>query len=257
MRHFYANKSTLRKLKNSQPVFVMISGIYKHLKYWLSINHLERIKTYGFFTHLRYVFNFNISGIVVNLQADLTKLPPLKYPPGYSVKEMDNDNPEDIAAWIRIVNEAYPDASENENTFHILLHSHPFLEVEKIFFFTRSNRPVATVTTGRYRKNRNVGGDARIAVLPTEQGKGLGLFTINYAFHYLKSLGLNQGETVITLKREQSILLHIKCGFRLQPDREKVMFDIQKRMWPARLIAKQKFIKLNNQYLNSVKQNSK
>jgi GNAT superfamily N-acetyltransferase len=235
-------------LKYNRPGKVMISGIYKHLKYWLSINHLERIKTYGFFTHLRYVFNYNVSGIVVNLQADLSKLPPLKYPPGYSVREMDTTNVKDIAAWIRIVNEAYPDASENENTFHKLLHSHPFLAIEKIFFITGNDRPVGTVTTGRYRKNRNVGGDARLAVLLTEQGKGLGFFAINYAFHYLKSQGINQGETVITLKRKQSIALHIKCGFKLQPDREKVMFDIQKRMWPARLLAKRKVINIYRRY---------
>lgn len=235
-------------MKYSQPGIVMISGIYKHLKYWLSINHYERIKTYGFFTHLKYVFNFNVSGIVVNLQADLSKLPPLNYPPGYSVREMDTKNHEDIATWIKIVNEAYPDASENENTFHQLLHCHPFLEVEKIFFFTRNNIPVGTVTTGRYRKNRNIGGDARLAVLPSEQGKGLGFYSINFAFHYLKGLGINQGETVITLKRTQSILLHFKCGFTPQFDRSKIMFDIQKRMWPARLLAKRKVINIYRRY---------
>jgi GNAT superfamily N-acetyltransferase len=198
-----------------------------------------------------------VSGIVVNLQADLSKLPTLKYPPGYSVREMDISSAEDIAAWIKIVNEAYPDASENENTFHKLIHSHPFLEVEKIFFFTRNNKPVGTVTTGRYRKNRDVGGDARIAVLPLEQGKGLGFFSINFAFHHLRILGINHGETVITLKRKQSVLLHLKCGFTPQFDRSKIMFDIQKRLWPARLIAKRKVVKLYNQYLDAVKLNSK
>lgn len=227
----------------------MIRKIYKHLKYWLSVNHFERIKTYGFFTHLKYVFNFNVDGIVVNLQADLSKLPPLNYPLQYSVREMDTENPEDIAAWIMIVNEAYADANEDEKTFQNLLHSHPFLEVEKIFFFTRSSIPVATVTTGRYKKNHDVGGDARLAVLPTEQGNGLGLFAINYAFHYLKTLGLNQGETVITLKREQSIVLHINCGFKFQPDRHKVLFDIQKRMWPVRTIGITRINDLHRRYL--------
>ncbi len=209
----------------------------KNLRYWLSINHLERIKTYGFYTHIRYIFNFNVSGIVVNLQADLSKLPPLKYPPEFSVQEMDTDNPEEIGLWIQIVNEAYSDACENYESFQRHLYRHPFLEVEKIFFFTSNNKPVGTITTGRYRKNRTVGGDAWIAVLPSEQGNGLVFFSINYAFHYLKCLGIEKGESVITLKRKQSILLHMKCGFKPLFDRTKVLFDIQKRIWPARIVA--------------------
>jgi len=244
-------------LKYSQPVFVMISGIYKHLKYWLSINHLERIMAYGFFTHLRYVFNFNVSGIVVNLQADLSKLPPLKYPPGYSVREMDTKNPEDIATWIKIVNEAYPDASENENTFHKLLHNHPFLEVEKIFFITKNDEPVGTVAAGSCRYNPKFGGGARLAILPSEQGKGLGFFADNYFFHYLRNRGINCGEAVITLKRTQSFYLIFKLGLVPQFDRTRTVFDVQKRMWPARLIAKRKVVKLYNQYLDSVKRKTK
>lgn len=222
----------------------MISRIYKNLNYWISINHIERIKTYGFFSHLRYVFNFNICRIVVNLQADLTKLPPLKFPIGYSVREMNTKNPEDITEWIRIVNEAYPDAVESENSFQRHLCNHSFLKVEKIFFLNMNGKPIGTITTGRYIKNPSIGGDARIAVLPSEQGKGLGLFIINYAFHYLRDLGIDNAESVITLKRIQSILLHLKCGFHPQFDRDKIHFDMQKRMWPVRWIAYSKLIKV-------------
>lgn len=223
--------------------------LVRNLIYWFSINHFNRIKNYGFLAHLRYVFNFNINRIVVNLQADLTQLPLLLIPEGFEIREMNADNRVDIATWIDIVNQSYPDASEDNSTFFNLLYHHPFLIVEKIFFITKCSVPVGTVTAGRYRKNRSTGGDARIAILPREQGKGLGLLAINYAFHFLRNLGIESGETVITLKRTRSILLHFRCGFVPQYDRSKVIVDVQKRMWPARLIAKRMVSRMYGNYL--------
>ena len=227
----------------------MPKRLLRNIVFWLSINHFERIKTFGFFKHISYVFNFNISRIVINMQANLTHLPKLIFPKGYSIREMDTENPDEISEWIRIVNQSYPDADENEASFKKHLYRHPFLNAIKIFFITSENIPVGTVSAGIYRKNPNYGGDARIAILPSEQGHGLGLFAINYAFHYLKKQGINYGETIISIKRTQSIILHLKCGFRPQFDRSKTMFDIQKRMWPARFFAKRKLKKLTKAYL--------
>ncbi len=220
--------------------------------YWLSINHMERIKTYGLVPHFKYVFNFNVSRVVVNLQANLADLPPLITPEGYMVRQMETTDKKEIAIWIRIVNNAYPDADENEESFMKHLYKHPFLEAQKIFFLIRDQVIVGTVTTGRYRKNPEYGGDARIAILPTEQGKGLGFFAINYAFHYIKNQGISKGETVISLRRTPSLLLHFKCGFRPEFDRSKLMFDVQKRMWPVRMIVKKKVQKLFTHYLSSI-----
>ena len=188
------------------------------------------------------------------MQANLADLPQLIFPKGYSIREMDTEKPDEISEWIKIVNQSYPDADENKDSFKKHLYRHPFLKAIKIFFITFENIPVGTVSTGIYRKNSNYGGDARIAILPSEQGNGLGLFAINYGFHYLKKQGINYGETIISVKRTQSIILHLKCGFRPQFERSKTMFDIQKRMWPARFIAKRKLKKLTKAYLSKNKE---
>lgn len=227
----------------------------KNIRYWFSINHIERIKTYSFLTHLHYVFNFNVSGIVVNLQADFSDLPPLICPKGYLVREMDTNNPDEIADRIRIVNQSYYDAEENDKSFIKHLNKHPFLDVKKIFFITRNGQAVGTVITGLYRNNPQYGGCARLAILPSEQGNGLGVFVINYASYYLYNQGIRLGETIITLKRKQSLLLHFKLGFKPQFSRNKINFDIQKRMWPARMIARLKVYNLYEKYLKLTIQN--
>jgi GNAT superfamily N-acetyltransferase len=227
--------------------------IFKNIEFWIKINHFERIKIYGFFKHIKYVFNFNVSEIIINFQLDLSKLPSLNPPAGYSVRELDIKSKEDILSWIMIINQSYSDANEDYNTFNKLLHRHTFLDVEKIFFLTTENKPVGTITVGRYKKNRSIGGGARLGVLPSEQGKGLGFFLQNYAFTYLKSKGILIGETVVTLKRTRSIFLSFRCGFIPVFDRSKITFDTQKRMWPARLIAKWRVRQLYRNYIISIK----
>lgn len=212
------------------------------------IGHIESTKKYGVLTHLRYIFNFNVSRIVVNMHADLKELPPLTCPAGYAVREMDADDPEEIAAWISLVNQAYPDADETPETFLKHRDRHAFLDAPKIFFVTKDARIVATFTAGLYRSNPEYGGDSRIAVLPTERGKGIGIFCINYAFHFLRNQGAGKGESVIMIRRTQSLLLHFRCGFRPEFDRRKVMFNPQRRMWPARWIARRRVERLHAQF---------
>ncbi len=226
----------------------MLRRTIKNLSYWLSIDHLDRIRTFGIRSHLKYVFNFNVSRIVVNMQAELSNLTPLVFPQGYMIREMEIRNPNEIYEWIRIVNSSYQDADENETSFKQHIYSHPFLDVQKVFFVMSENQPVGAVSVGLYKKNPEYGGDARIAVVPSVQGNGLGYFAISYAFHYLRKQGIDIGEAVISLKRKQSIFLHLRCGFRPQYDRSKVILDTQKRMWPARLIAERRIKKLTKSY---------
>jgi GNAT superfamily N-acetyltransferase len=215
----------------------------KNFFYWISINHIARIRTYGLVSHIRYMFNFNISNTVVNMQMDLSNIPELVIPSGYSVREMDTSDPNEIISWLNIINNSYSDVAENEVRFKQHLLHHPFLNVEKIFFIIKSEIAVGTITVGRYRKNPAYGGPARIAVLPVEQGKGLGFLALNYALHYLKRNGVEKAESVISFKRTKSIITHFQCGFRPQFNRNKVIFDIQKRMFPVRLLIR---YKINN-----------
>jgi len=233
-----------------------LANIFKNIQFWFSINHFDRIKTYGFYKHLKYVFNFNISELAISYQGDLSKLPTLKYPKDCAIREMDLFSIEEIKCWISLINKSYPDANETYLSFQRHLEKHPFLEIDKIFFILKLDVPVGTFTTGRYRKNNKVGGLARIAVDPEVQGLGLGFFAINYGYCHLKAAGIKQGESIIAFKRKQSIALHMKCGFVPQFNREKILFDPQKRMWPVRLIARIKLSRLYHYYLNSPKTNN-
>lgn len=179
------------------------------------------------------------------MQIDLNHLPKLYEPHGYHIREMDTNKESDINKWIFIINNAYDDAIETSKTFKQHLYNHRFLETPKIFFlYNDSNQEVGTITAGLYKNNNSYGGDARIAILPAERGNGLGLFLIIFAFHYLKELGAKYGESIISYHRKSSIILHLKCGFRPQFDREKIIYDNQKRMWPIRLLAKKGVRKL-------------
>lgn len=219
----------------------------KTIKYWLAINHLDRIKQYGLKSHLNYMFNFNLSRFCISMQADLEHLPPLEFPKGYAVREMDVNDEQEIKTWLYIVNTAYTDAEETSETFQKHLHNHSFLTNQKVFFIYKENdvkNVIGTVSVGIFKSNAEWGGDSRIAILPSERGKGLGFFAVNYAFHYLfENMKTCKGESVISFHRNQSLVLHYKCGFKPQFDRKKLNFDTQKRMWPIRQIAK---MRVNN-----------
>lgn len=74
----------------------------------------------------------------------------------------------------------------------------------------------ATVSIGKYKSNKNVGGDFRIGVKKEAQGKGLGRICILWAFSQLANSGLKIGESAIAFKRKESLYLHYALGFRPQ-----------------------------------------
>lgn len=211
-----------------------MNHLFSNLRYWLGVDHLAQVRRHGLRNHLRYVFNFNVDRVVVNLQRDLDDLPPLEVPEGLTFRPADLRDAADRAHWIRLVNAAYFDATEDDRSAERLLSTHAFLTDMEVFFLCRDDRPIATVSTGVFRNAPTFGGDARIAVDPAEQGQGLGRTLILFALHRLRSKGLTHAEAVITLKREQSLRLHFKLDFQIPPHRRQWNFDIQRRMWPVR-----------------------
>lgn len=213
--------------------------MWNNLRFWLSVDHIDRIKTYGLISHLKYMFSFNISRLVVNMQNDLYTLPELVVPDGYTIREMNINDENEIDKWIYIVNTSYDDANETKQSFFKHIYNHSFLTNQKVLFLMNElEEEIGTVTYGLFKKNKDWGGDSRIAILPSEKGKGLGYFMINYAFHSLRNVGIRYGEAVISFHRKQSIYLYAKCGFHPQFYREKCILDSQRRMWPVRFIAR-------------------
>lgn len=228
-----------------------MNHLFSNLRYWLAVDHLAQVRRHGLRNHLRYVFNFNVDRVVVNLQRDLDDLPPLEVPGGLTFRPADLTLAEDRAHWIRLVNGAYPDATEDDHSAERLLSTHAFLTDMEVFFLCRGDRPIAKVSTGVFRNAPTFGGDARIAVDPAEQGQGLGRTLILFALHRLRSKGLTHAEAVITLKREQSLRLHFKLGFQIPPHRRQWNFDIQRRMWPVRQLVKARLLRIQRASLGT------
>jgi len=222
-----------------------------HLEYWFSIDHLARIRRYGLLAHLRFVFNFNVDRVVVNLHRELKDLPELTVPTGLMFRQADLEEPTDQAHWIGLVNSAYPDGRENKDSAQRLRHGHAFLAEVETFFLCDGERPIGTVSIGVFRTYPNFGGDARIAVDPTEQGRGLGRLLILFALHQMSAKGQHHAEAVITLMRETSIRMHFKFGFHVPPNRSSWKFDVQKRMWPVRRIVRARLERIRQQTLEA------
>lgn len=218
-----------------------------HFRYWLTLNHMDRVRRYGLLSHLRFVFNFNLNRVLVNLQRSLADLPPLDLPTGLHFRSADLTETNDRDQWIRLVNGAYPDGAEDACSAERHRTGHAFLSDVEVFFLCKYGQPIATISTGVFRNHPTFGGDARIAVDSKHQGQGLGHRLILFALHHLRTKGLSHCEAVITLMREQSLRLHFKLGFRLQPERARWCFDTQRRMWPVRSLAHLRLAALQRQ----------
>lgn len=66
---------------------------------------------------------------------------------------------------------------------------------------------------GGYRCNSKIGGDFRIGVRNDYKGFGYGRMSVEYAYSRLADEGYIYGETMITIKRIPSLMLHFSLGF--------------------------------------------
>jgi RimJ/RimL family protein N-acetyltransferase len=186
-----------------------------------------------------------MSNLVINMQKKVAECPnPEPAPAGILVLEMDTNNPREIESWINIINRSYPDKNETLKSFDTFFNRHPFADIKKILLFWRGDVAVGTIGIGIYHKNQLVGGEFHLAILPEEQGKGIALYALGCADRYLKNSGVSNIENIVSFKRKHSIKLHIRAGFKPQFNRSLMVVDVQKRMWPVRLIVRSKVQRL-------------
>ena len=81
---------------------------------------------------------------------------------------------------------------------------------------------VATASIGLYKANPRIGGDFRIGVTKSAQGKGYGRLCILFAFSQLTAMSLKYGESAIVFKRKESFYIHYLLGYRPQTNLEYV-----------------------------------
>lgn len=137
---------------------------------------------------------------------------------GLRVRLVDYDNDADLETWISIIHTSYDDCHFTVDTARKYLATHRYMNHTKTFLFQEieGGDVVATVSIGIYKVNPNVGGDFRIGVTKTAQGKGYGRLCILFAFSQLAAMGIKYGESAISFKRKESLHLHYALGFRPQ-----------------------------------------
>lgn len=182
---------------------------------------------YSIWHNIKYLSNY--SRAVAILHTDISNFCKPILSPEYSFRKINIDDKNDLNIWCKIVSDAYRDKYYNIDDAVTHFKNHLFLYKIEAYFLTFNKEPVATITIGRYKANNLVGGDARIAVKNDFQNKGLGKVLVLYGFYKLKEQGIKFGESVITIKRTASILLHYKCGFYPSLSKEHTVFQSQRR----------------------------
>lgn len=176
-----------------------------------------------------FKYQLNYSRTIVHLHANLDNIPKLQDISPFYVREMDVQNENDLRHWSEIVSNAYQDGVYDSESVHQHFNNHLFLKIIKTYFVMDGDLPIGTISIGSYKTNPNVGGDARIAVKRNYQGLGLGKYLILLGFHRLREMGIRNGESIISIKREKSILLHFHCCFVPQFNRNYIHYQKQKR----------------------------
>ena len=192
---------------------------------------------------------FNYSKTIVHLQADLNRLPAIKDINSFIIRELNVDNAEDIQHWLNIVNDAYVETEHDREYALNHINNHLFLNIYKIYLLFDKDKPIGTISIGTFKSNKNMGGDARIAIRKDYQGKGLGSYLLAYGFQKLKESGIKYGESIISITREQSIMLHFKCGFIPQYNKDYISYKGQRRHFLIRFFVREQLNKMYRIFL--------
>lgn len=131
---------------------------------------------------------------------------------GLTVKLIDYNSESDLREWCDVMNNSYDDCFFDETKAKQFLIHHPLFQANKTVLFYSNAIPCASVSWG-YRQKPKVGGDFRIGVKSEFQGCGLGRMCVEYAYARLADEGYKLGESVITVKRVPSLMLHFSLGF--------------------------------------------
>lgn len=178
---------------------------------------------------------WNVSRVVVHMQRDLGHLEVPERPSGLTVRSADPGDPRDDAIWRDLVSRSYPDV-ETVPPLRSMFEQHRFLAIDQVWLVAQ-DQPVATIALGRFKSDPRVAGVARIAVLPSARGQGIGRWMIVAAYAELATQGCALGESVITNTRQESLRLHARSGWSLQSDPSLVQDVGQRRRWPAKALA--------------------
>lgn len=155
----------------------------------------------------------DLGGVIVVSRSDLSDLPAAEERSGYSVRVMDTERSEDVAAWLAVHNDAF-DHGWTEPDFTRSVLENPVLDVIETYLVERAGSVVAVGSAAAFRRNPTVGAGHWIAVHSTAQGTGVGRMLALHRFHALRARGFTAAESQTNVDRVASLRMHWDCGFR-------------------------------------------
>ena len=133
-------------------------------------------------------------------------------PPGFEIREMDIDDPADVAAWLAVHNDAF-DHDWGVADFEDAILGHPVVRVDATFLVTRGDEAVGTGSVGAYRRNEQVGIGHYLGVKRSARSLGLGHVICVRRLEALAERGIRFCEDQTHISRRESLWVHFDLGF--------------------------------------------
>ena len=155
------------------------------------------------------------------------------YLKGIEILDLDNDV--QVSAWCDIINNSYTEFNYNIESAKSFLKDDTYYKNSTTYLFSdccSGGGYCATISIAQYVHTPKVGGDFKIGVKKDFQGRGLGRLVILYGFSRLKERGIEVGESSIQIKRDTSLYLHFKLGFRPQYNPKYFALPATSRLYP-------------------------
>jgi GNAT superfamily N-acetyltransferase len=157
--------------------------------------------------------------LVCTRTEDLSTLPELPSTPDLGFREMDMADPDEIATWLAVHNDAFGHTWGVEQ-FRGAILEHPHFEIRRTFFVTQGDRTLGAASIGVFRRNPRVGVGHYLGVSGEAQSLGLGRLLVLHRYHALRDSGIRECESHTHIGRVRSLRIHFECGFA-----PKVHFD--------------------------------
>jgi GNAT superfamily N-acetyltransferase len=132
-----------------------------------------------------------------------------------TVLEMDMSDEEQIDAWLEIHNDAF-ERRWTRIQFDQKVVNHPLIDTKITYFVMDGDNPVASTSSGVWRKYPTVGLGHYAAVRNKYQGLGLGKYLFIYRTQKMKDMGFKFIDNQTNLSHRKSLLVHFDVGYELK-----------------------------------------
>ena len=150
--------------------------------------------------------------LVCTRTEDLGTLPELPATPRCEVREMDMTDPDDVAVWLAVHNDAFGHTWDVDQFERAILR-HPYFDVWTTYFALDGDKAIGAASIGVFRGNPEVGVGHYLGVSRKAQGMGVGRTLVVHRYHALRRAGIVQCESHTHIGRVGSLRIHFDCGF--------------------------------------------